>query len=119
MKRAGKGTKAAKAALKTKADLVNFTSTHGLPESPALMDPGIMYTVDLAELHDDYDCTGLTLICLKNVNWIKQLVEMPLQWQLHGDGKHKLHHGKWILVTFGTHCLSWDDKSKCYRHSFR
>ena len=37
------------------------------------------------------------------VNWILQLMALGMLWVLHIDGKHKLHHGKWLLVTFGTH----------------
>ncbi len=105
--------------METKADLVNFSVRHGLPNTPEMMDQMKLYTVDMSATHAEYACTGVLLLCKKNVDWIRQLVDIPGQWQLHGDGKHKLHHGKWILVTFGTHCLSWDDKSKCYRHRFR
>lgn len=45
-----------------------------------------------------------------------------LAWALHGDGMHKLHYGKWLLLTFGTHCLHYegkDGKTKTYTHSFR
>ena len=103
----------------TKLDLINFTANHKLPDSYALMDPLLMYTVDLTSTHGNYACTGVTLICKKNVTFIEQLLQMDSQWQLHGDGKHKLRHGKWILVTFGTHCLAWDRRQKGYRHSFR
>jgi hypothetical protein len=89
------------------------------------MDPKKMYTVDLSSVWSQYvepnkqPCLATALICKKNVTFIGQLVRMPRQWQLHGDGKHKLHHGKWILVTFGTHDLTWDVADKQYRHSFR
>ena len=33
---------------------------------------------------------------------------MPGQFVLHADGKHKLHHGGWLLITLGTHFLRWD-----------
>ena len=45
-----------------------------------------------------------------------------LAWALHGDGMHKLHYGKWLLLTFGTHCLHYEGKNgttKTYTHSFR
>ena len=42
------------------------------------------------------------------IGWMSQLLEMPFQFVLHGDGKHKLHHGEWILLTIGTHYLRWD-----------
>jgi hypothetical protein len=105
--------------LDTLADLLNFTSSHKLPEAYDEMVAGKLYTVDLSRVYGTYACTGLTLVCKKNAGWIGQLVDMPGKWQLHGDGKHKLHHGKWILVTFGTHCNAWDIRYKRYRHSFR
>ena len=42
-----------------------------------------------------------------------------LAWALHGDGMHKLHYGKWLLLTFGTHCLHYDSHNKKITHSFR
>ena len=42
------------------------------------------------------------------VQWLGQLAKMPCQWVMHGDSKFKLHHGEWVLTTFGTHILRWD-----------
>ena len=43
-----------------------------------------------------------------------------LAWALHGDGMHKLHYGKWLLLTFGTHCLHYDiHNGRQYTHSYR
>ena len=43
-----------------------------------------------------------------------------LAWALHGDGMHKLHYSKWLLLTFGTHCLNYDiHNGRQYTHSFR
>ena len=37
---------------------------------------------------------------------MRQLVhDFEGMFVLHVDGKHKLHHGKWILITLGTHML--------------
>ena len=38
---------------------------------------------------------------------------------MHIDGKHKLHHGKWILVTIGVHDLSLNKDRKMITHSYR
>ena len=38
---------------------------------------------------------------------------------LHIDGKHKIHHGKWMLVTIGTHDLRLDKVKNKITHSFR
>ena len=53
------------------------------------------------------------------VGWILQLVAASRRWVLHVDGKHKLHHGKWMLVTFGTHMLRHSWSQKKLTHSFR
>lgn len=39
------------------------------------------------------------------IDWIRQLLAVEFQFVLHMDGKYKLHHGVWILLTIGTHCL--------------
>lgn len=42
------------------------------------------------------------------------------RYVLHIDGKHKLHHGKWLLVSIGTHDLCLDmQKKKTITHSYR
>ena len=38
---------------------------------------------------------------------------------MHIDGKHKLHHGKWMLVTIGVHDLRRKQDRKTITHSFR
>ena len=37
------------------------------------------------------------------IKWIGQLVKRPYLFVLHSDGKHKLHHGGWLLISIGTH----------------
>jgi hypothetical protein len=39
------------------------------------------------------------------IKWMQQLLELDGQFSLHMDGKYKLHHGVWILLTIGTHCI--------------
>ena len=39
------------------------------------------------------------------IQWMKQLLKLQKNFTLHMDGKYKLHHGVWILITMGTHCL--------------
>ena len=43
----------------------------------------------------------------------------PHRFVLHIDGKHKLHHGKWMLVSIGTHDLRFDEEAKQLSHSYR
>lgn len=54
-------------------------------------------------------------VCLTGktqLGWIRQLVESSVRYVLHIDGKHKLHHGKWMLVTIGVHDLRLADAGK-------
>jgi hypothetical protein len=39
------------------------------------------------------------------IKWIEQLLKHDNHFCLHMDGKYKLHHGVWILLTLGTHHL--------------
>ena len=107
----------------TRADLLNFMRDHGLPATYSELEEDQVYAVDgVAAICDDpvfENTLGIALVSKRGVDWIKQLLDADLPWALHGDGKHKLHHGRWILLTFGTHALRWDKKHKCYRHSFR
>ena len=106
---------------KNKADLLNFIKEHPLPSTVQDMQPKKLYAVDgMANVFDSFpDVTGMVLVSLKSVQWMGQLLKLDFGWALHGDGKHKLHHGRWILVTFGCHSLAWDKAAKHYRHSFR
>ena len=51
--------------------------------------------------------------------WVLELTKKPGQFVLHMDGKHKLHHGVWILITLGTHYLRNKGKESVrLTHSF-
>ena len=63
-------------------------------------------------------CSFMTLNDLSMYVYCMQL-ETLLAWALHGDGMHKLHYGKWLLLTFGTHCLRYDGYHGEITHSFR
>ena len=39
------------------------------------------------------------------ITWMGQLLKQPKKFVLHMDGKYKLHHGVWILISVGTHML--------------
>jgi hypothetical protein len=49
---------------------------------------------------------------------MKQLTNRSYGFVLHGDGKHKLHHGGWVLMTVGTHMLAWDEHNLKLVHRF-
>ena len=59
-----------------------------------------------------YETEGACLTGPAQIKWIGQLLSMPNKFVLHADGKHKLHHGQWILMTLGVHYLRWDDHNK-------
>ena len=42
------------------------------------------------------------------IGWVLQLLGMPKKFCLHVDGKHKLHHGGFVLISVGTHYLRYD-----------
>ena len=110
----------------SRADLINWGRKKQLPQFADEMDANILYAVDtIFDVWDDFVEPGgeytlaLPLISKQCVGWVQQLTKLKHAWALHGDGKHKLHIGKWVLMTFGTHCLRWDSDAKTYRHSFR
>ena len=59
--------------------------------------------------------------CLRSLplsgSWVLQLVHHARQWVLHVDGKHKLHHGKWLLITLGTHAVEQRTLAHCQSHT--
>ena len=65
-----------------------------------------------------YDVEGACFTGPVQIGWIKQLLGMPYQFVLHVDGKYKLHHGGWVLLTLGTHYLRWDNHHKTMSISF-
>ena len=65
-----------------------------------------------------YGVEGACFTGKMQINWIGQILDRPHQFALHSDGKHKLHHGKWIMQTVGTHYLKWDNDRKCMSTSF-
>ena len=95
-------------------DLLNFARKNALPANADALVDNKMYAVGkLAERHTEFpETTAICLLGKTNVGWIKQLVNLDYAWALHADGKHKLHHGRWILITFGTHCLHWNLQRK-------
>ena len=52
-----------------------------------------------------YQYESLAIHTCTQVGWIEQLLNCDVRFSWHIDGKHKLHHGKWMLVTIGTHVL--------------
>ena len=65
-----------------------------------------------------YDTEGACVTGPAQIKWMGQLLNMPLKFVLHADGKHKLHHGKWLLITLGTHYLRWDEHHRTLSTQF-
>ena len=84
--------------------------------SAALSNVGATLAVPLSG--SDYAVHGQCFTGPVQVGWMLQLLGMPLKFVLHVDGKHKLHHGKFILITLGTHYLRWDAENTRLSTSF-
>ena len=66
----------------------------------------------------DYPETeGVVLTSWKSLNWCRQLcdAECPCYYAAHVDGTHKIHFGKWIVVTIGVHLVVWNIHHKVMR----
>ena len=68
--------------------------------------PSRMFVIPLQA--SDFSVSGECFIGPQQIKWIGQLGKIPFKFVLHIDGKYKLHHGKWILITIGVHVLRWD-----------
>ena len=71
----------------------------------------------------DYDAypqtDAIVLTGPVQMKWIGQLVGSTVRYVLHIDGKHKLHHGKWMMVSIGVHDIALDKQTKKIVHSYR
>ena len=98
-------------------DVRNFARSIELPDTFEEIERGRMYAVPMK--YGNYPNTqAIVLTDWKAVNWMRQLcTTIKLKVVRHADGKHKVHHGGWLLLPVGTHCLTVQKKR--YRHSFR
>ena len=116
--------------IQSRIDMMKWGFEHPLPENMhELIGPngpldGVTRTGQLYAVPIDYTaypCTeAICLTGLTELGWIFQLVNSPVRYSLHIDGKHKLHHGKWMLVSIGCHDLALDkgDRDEIV-HSYR
>ena len=65
-----------------------------------------------------WDVDGVLLTGRQQVRWIGQLVARNGKFAVHMDGKYKLHHGKMILISIGTHHLRWDSDRQVLSHQY-
>lgn len=120
-------------------DLRCWASTRQLPPSFDMLLDSKLYVVPVR--YEDYpDTDGIIVVCKKGIGWLlqKSIAGNPCVTCVHDertkgaplcrvvganytisfDGKHKLHHGKWIFVTAGVHCPEMNTKG-LVSHSFR
>ena len=102
--------------ISTSLDLHRWADRNRLPMRLEDMQHNKSYAVQMN--YQDYpEVEAVALTSLTQVMWILQLVKLSGLWTLHIDGKHKLHHGSWILLTMGTHCLELRTNDACKSHS--
>ena len=65
-----------------------------------------------------FDVHGACFTGPMQIQWIGQLCGLDYCFVLHIDGKHKLHHGKWLLITLGTHSLNWNKHHNALGNTF-
>jgi hypothetical protein len=92
------------AAQQTAAAVVPLVGSSSSAASDSTLRQVINVPMDCAR----YDTEGMCFTGPMQVQWIGQLLQRPQQFVLHADGKHKLHHGRWVLMTLGTHYLRYD-----------
>ena len=92
------------AAQQTAAAVVPLVGSSSFATSRSTLRRVINVPMDCAR----YDTEGMCFTGPMQVQWIGQLLQRPQQFVLHADGKHKLHHGRWVLMTLGTHYLRYD-----------
>lgn len=110
------------AQITTVHDLRMWASQNHLPQIATSCDDlehGKTYVVPL-QWHLYPSTEGVVLVSKSGLEWLQQIVESGLNYAMHVDGKHKIHYGKWILVTMGVHSLEnmFHCRTKCC-HSFR
>ena len=95
------------------ADLWGWAAQHILPASLDDLKDDTLYAVQ--QNWPAYDETeGICLTGRKQVGWLLQMVDMGVKtrYGVKCDGKHKFHHGKWIIVTAGVHSLEFNTVRK-------
>ena len=85
------------------ADIRHWAASNALPARLQDLEEGRMYSIPMPSF--EYDSVEAVVVVGKlQVWWLLQLAFVK-HWVLHIDGKHKLHHGGWLLLTIGTHVV--------------
>lgn len=99
------------------SDMQKVAFRRALPQTKEEIEPFRMYAVPFdGDQFKDVEAIVLTMHV--QINWIGYLVNLGFNFPLHIDGKYKLHHGDWLLITFGTHSLRLAAKERT-AHTFR
>ena len=100
-------------------ELQNWAKEKSWPEEADKLEDlqdDVMYVVPLD--WSKYPSTeGVVLVCKKGISWMLQMISSGMNYALHIDGKHKVHHGKWILLNAGIHSIEHDGSK--VTHTFR
>ena len=116
--------------IRSRSALYEFALSVALPNVMSDLDSSKLYAVAkmtdpdvwqdfLTSEGSEEHLMAISVVSKRGMEWCGQLLQLEWGWSMHGDGKHKLSLDKWLLLTFGTHCLTWDNNHKEYRHSFR
>lgn len=115
-----------------RSDLLEYTQKLELPALPALttarqltVNPSAAAAkalvgreyVCIPQVAANFNVDGACFSGPVQIRWVQQLSRRPGQFTLHMDGKYKLHHGLWILISLGTHTLKAVGKMKVSRLS--
>ena len=95
------------------ADLWSWAAKHLLPPDLESVLHDTMYAIP--QRWPEYDETeGICLTGRRNICWLLQMLQMSesTRFGVKCDGKHKFHHGKWIIVTAGVHSLEFNEIRK-------
>ena len=85
------------------ADIRCWADRNALPQRLQDLVDGRMYSIPMPYgMYNDVE--AVVVVGKLQVWWLLQLVFVK-NWVLHIDGKFKLHHGGWVLVTIGTHVV--------------
>ena len=97
-------------------DLRGWAQRQPLPASLQDLRDNMTYCIPMD--YGRFDAVDAVLLTGRSqVLWILQLLCARGRWALHMDGKHKLHHGDWILFTFGSHAVEQRRNSDCKSHA--
>lgn len=98
-------------------ELRAWTVQHELVDEFKDLLPFATYAVPVA--YDQWPTVECVILTSRTqIGWFQQLADV-VAFPAHIDGKFKVHHGKWMLMTVGTHTIKYCEKSKGIRHSFR